>query len=827
MALTNHDDVVRQLEIAGLVIDKPLNLDSRIQRWRVDGEDHEKRGWSRLREWQSKGGEFFIVGVYGVWHGNDDGRVKIELSEERSKRLTDDDVRAMREAYKESQKRLAEVRKNEAKTAGRWATQVWAHSQPAQADHEYLVRKKIQPHGTRLMVAVDGLQLTGIDDSNWYRLGQAAGALVVPMHDENGCVCGIQFIYPAGHPRRTKTGRDKEFWPAGMAMGGTFGVIGPIKRDGIILIGEGFATAASLHEATGQSVVYAFSANNVAKAGKLLRKTCPASKLLFCADDDYLTDGNPGVTAASSASAEIERSAWTKPDFTGADGKDLRDGKKLTDYNDLAILLGLTLPLANQINSKLDSLEWRDALSVVRESKPQGGGEQAGRNDAVAVMRLDDIVQRFVKLDDDDGKHVFDFWTGKLATVSKVAGLLEAGIRVDDLKRHPVWTSRAFYIDEIGFDPSGNDEYVKLNTWRGWPMKPKKGTCTILIELIDYLCSADKDGRASAEWLLKWMAFPLQNPGAKMQSAIIMHGPQGTGKSTVFKTVARIYGYRGNPYRNYAIVLDQKALASNFNPDWDDKLFVLAEEVVNSAEKWQLKNELKELVTGDTMRIEGKFLNAVHKKNRINMAFLSNENQPLPLDVGDRRHHVIYTPPALSKSFYAELAEELKHGGLEAFYHYLLDLDLTGFDEDSTPPFTEAKERLIAISAPSEVRFINEWAAGDAGLPVGPCLAADLYTAYLRWCRQNGESRPRPSNQFHGAIAHQSGWKKEKERIYASEMDTSTTPKPIVTPPESIMQERGTACPPGANEVNWRSESVRKFTECLGMSHYGNEKGGA
>lgn len=829
MALSNLDDVLLQLRAVGLVIDvEKLAFDSRIQRWRVDGEDHEKRGWTRLREWQAKNGDMLIVGVFGIWHGNDDGKQKIELSKDRSARLSEDDIRSMREAHKEAQKRLAEVRKQEAKTAGRWAAQVWASCQPAPDDHEYLVRKQIKPHGTRLMGPVDELKLEGIDESNWYRLKNSPGALVVPMHDEHGSVCGIQFVYPAGHPRRAKIGRDKEFWPSGMAMGGTFGLIGHIKRDAVLLVAEGFATAASLHEATGQTVAYAFAANNIAKAGRLLRKTCPMSRLLFCADDDYLAEENAGVTACSSASAEIERSAWIKPDFTDADGNDLRDGKKLTDFNDLYILHGLLLPLANQINAKLDAMKWRDSISVARDVSPKGGGDSATRPDAVAIMPIDEIVQRFVKLDDDEGKHVFDYWTGKIANINKVVSMLEAGKRIDDLKRHPVWTSRAFYIDEIGFDPSGNDAYVKLNTWRGWPIKPKQGQCGEILDLVYYLCGNDQHGNESAEWLLKWMAFPLQNPGAKMQSAIIMHGPQGTGKSTLFKTLARIYGYRGNPYINYSIVLDQKALQSNFNPDWDDKLFVLAEEVVNSSEKWQLKNELKELVTGDTMRIEGKFLNAVHKKNRINMAFLSNEHQPLPLDIGDRRHHVIYTPQKRERKFYQDLAQELKNGGVEAFYHFLLNLDLTGFDEDSEPPMTEAKERLIAVSSPSEIRFITDWVLGDTGLPICPCLASDFYTAYLRWCRQNGETRPRPSNTFFGALSTQEGWKKEKTRYYALETDIKATAnKPVIFPPERCLDEKASQDRDGTLAPCWVGKCVRRFNEGATHTGYGAERNAA
>ena len=79
------------------------------------------------------------------------------------------------------------------------------------------------------------------------------------------------------------------------------------------------------------------------------------------------------------------------------------------------------------------------------------------------------------------------------------------------------------------------------------------------------------------------MAYPLQHPGAKMSTAVIMHGPQGTGKSTVFQALAQIYG-------DYATVLNQRGLEDKFNADWtDSKLFLLAEEVVNRAEMWHIR----------------------------------------------------------------------------------------------------------------------------------------------------------------------------------------------------------------------------------------------
>ncbi len=825
----NYDDAVAQIEALGLILDKPLMFDSRIQRWRVEGEDHEKRGWTRLKEWTSRAGAVYIVGVFGVWHGNDDGKIKIELPRNDPARpaLAPEDIAAIRAAQKEAQKKLADERKAEAKRAAQWAALVWSRCEPA-TDHEYLTRKRIQPHGTRIMGACDDILLPGIDDSNFYRLKQAVGALVVPMHDEHGNVCGIQWIFPKGHPRREQLGRDKEFWPRGMAMGGTFGLIGHIKRDGILLITEGFATAATLHEATGQTVAYAFAANNLGKAGKLLRKTCPRARLLFCADDDYLSPGNPGCTAAAQAHGEIEGSAWTKPDFTvtseSGETVDGRGGKKLSDYNDLAVLAGVPMVVANQINQTLDALKWRDspASGSVRAGVADagGGGNPEGRRAAVSVLSLDEAVERFIPIDDGKGKVMFDYWTNRLVMRDQMISLLPAGVRGDDVKRHPVYISRgSYYLDEVGFDPSEKDPGVKLNTWSGWPMRPKDGDCQLFLDLIEYMCSTEDNSREVYNYLLDWMAHPLQNPGAKMNSAVIMHGPQGTGKSMIFKALACIYG-KGHPYKNYSVILDQRALQDNFNADWENKLFVLAEEVVNSSDKWLLKNELKELVTGDRLRIRKVFTDAYYQKNQLNMAFLSNEGQPLPLDNDDRRHLVIWTPPPLPNETYKKVQASLDNGGLEAFYSFLMRRDLSAFEPKQRPPDTAAKRELIMQSSSTDTRFIDDWKEGLLDVPFCPCGSEDLYELYSTWCRKNGERFVIPKNRFYGFVRQMEGWEKGIYHTFATDYDKrSTKNRRMVIPSDKDMACRSGGVdyrkPPAEDKKEWLSRCYFAFSNAL------------
>jgi len=808
----NSDHVRQQLVGLGLILDRELVADNRIQRWRVDGEDHERRGWSRLREWSSSKGDTYIVGAYGVWHGTDDGYTKVEMpSKDSALVLTAEDRQAMAEAAKAARKSMDEKRKAEAKRAGQWAASVWHLGEPC-IDHEYLTRKGIRSHGARLLKSIDGVHLDGLDETNQWRLSQAVGGLMVGMHDAHGNIVGIQFIYAKDHPRRAKV--DKEFWPTGMAMGGSFGALGGLPRNGIVLLAEGFATAASLHEATGQPAVYAFSANNLTKAAKDIRKAAKQVKILVCADDDYLTQGNPGVTAATGLTAVLEDTAWIKPDFTDPDGNDLRAGKKLTDFNDLAQLTGTPLSLASQINAKLDALQWRDPAALAAGAVNGGGGGAQGESDrpsARSWMPIDELVARFAPIDDGTGKYVWDHWTRKIASREQMVTLLPAGLRQDDIKRHPVWQTRgAYYLDEIGFDPTEKDPRVKLNTWRGWPREPQKGTCDLILETIFYLCGDEENKVEVFNWFLFWMAYPLQNPGAKLGSAVIMHGPQGTGKTTIGKLLAWIYG-------DYSVTLNQRGVEDRFNSDWaDSKLFILAEEIVTRQEMWHIKNELKDLVTGEDIRINPKNLAAYHQKNQLQIMYLSNENQPLPLDNDDRRHLVIYNPPAQPESYYQELREEIANGGAAAFYYHLKNLDLGDFYPNKRPPMTRAKKTLIDLSKGSELRFIDAWIEGDTDYPVCPCLSSDLYEAYRRWCAKQGERNPRPANHFGVTVSRLDGWEKKKARVFETFHYTgSTVPKILVIPPDTVLQDHGGSIEPDKSQAQWLTDGWIKFNNAI------------
>ena len=120
MTWVNFRDAEAQILAAGILPDKDLAIDGRIQRWKTaDSKGNEKPGWTRLREWQSKEGHRYVVGCFGIWSGNHDGYTKIELPKKdddpQRPALTDEDIVAAREAQKAAAKAIADERKREAK----------------------------------------------------------------------------------------------------------------------------------------------------------------------------------------------------------------------------------------------------------------------------------------------------------------------------------------------------------------------------------------------------------------------------------------------------------------------------------------------------------------------------------------------------------------------------------------------------------------------------------------------------------------------------------------------------------------------------------------
>lgn len=194
---------------------------------------------------------------------------------------------------------------------------------PDGATSAYLDRKKVQNFGCKI---------------------DQKGNLVIPLRSMDIKADGtkvsyirtLQTIYPDG-TKIMETGCEKK---------GNMFLIGfnkifrePEKYTGKILVAEGYATAASLHMATGLPTVVAIDAGNLDPAMSKITKFYNKAEYVICADNDLQTEQrtgrNPGVDAAKACQVKYN-CAVVAPDFSKVIG-----GGNLTDFNDLHAALGL------------------------------------------------------------------------------------------------------------------------------------------------------------------------------------------------------------------------------------------------------------------------------------------------------------------------------------------------------------------------------------------------------------------------------------------------------------------------------------------------------
>ena len=218
---------------------------------------------------------------------------------------------AKREAKRKAEADLLVSRRKAAadKAASIWNAPASAleATQPAITDHVYLKHKGIQPHGAKRYHG--SLTIGGM---------ACNGALMIPMK-LNGKISSLQFINRNGEKRFLSDG-EKGYY-----------LIGKIAPDAPTCIAEGFATGASIHEATGHAVVVAFDAGNLHKTAALLRAKYPDMVIVLCADDDETGTGQRKATeAAQAVGGLLALPEFNNPRLTG-----------WKDFNDMATLTGL------------------------------------------------------------------------------------------------------------------------------------------------------------------------------------------------------------------------------------------------------------------------------------------------------------------------------------------------------------------------------------------------------------------------------------------------------------------------------------------------------
>ena len=208
--------------------------------------------------------------------------------------------------------------------AAKTAAAIWNAAPAAPADHPYLERKRIAPHLARVLTP-EATKAAPPWVQSFLTGKGLVGALIIPA----GClgeIASLQFIRADG----------EKFLLAGGTLRGNRCILGRTAEAETIVVAEGFATAATLHEVTGYPVVVAFDAGNLANVAAGIRREYPSAKIILGADNDVRRPGetcqiNTGWVAAQQAALRVGGTVALAV---------LDSGQTKADWNDVAVALG-------------------------------------------------------------------------------------------------------------------------------------------------------------------------------------------------------------------------------------------------------------------------------------------------------------------------------------------------------------------------------------------------------------------------------------------------------------------------------------------------------
>lgn len=316
--MTNIENIERfsnAIQLAGITPPADIEADGRLHRFSTSGKTNDKAGWYVLYP------DGVMAGAFGCWRN--------DINQTWCSR----DYKTFSQAEKEEYGvRLIQIRaererdeKQRHEGACQRASQIWEKSNQV-TSHPYLTNKQVKAYDIR----------------------EYKGSLVVPVCDE-GVIQSLQFIKANGFKRFLTGSRKKN----------CYFTIGKVTN--VICICEGYATAASIYEATEYMTTVAFNTGNLKAVGSIIKERFPDAKLIFCADDDAWTDGNPGLNNAKEAASAVGGYVAV-PSF----GDERQEG--MTDFNDLHSSRGINM-VRQQIMQVIsnETEQWSEPEEIIAE----------------------------------------------------------------------------------------------------------------------------------------------------------------------------------------------------------------------------------------------------------------------------------------------------------------------------------------------------------------------------------------------------------------------------------------------------------------------------
>lgn len=269
---------------------------------------------------------------------------------------------------------------------------------------------------------------------------------------------------------------------------------------------------------------------------------------------------------------------------------------------------------------------------------------------------------------------------------------------------HPHAQRYAEALFRPGEGPSVQGDYGRtaMNLWSGYEGM-HEGDVTPFLRLTEYL-ESDVTEDSVRGLMLNLMAYKAQNPSEKIPLAIILVGPQGSGKS-LWADVIR------EAFAPYSVVVSSRALMGEFQGWLETSLIA----VINEAETTEMRigaDVLKTLISDLQRPMNEKYRPVRQINSYTTYIVTTNHHAATAFEADDRRMIVINCPKPNTQAFYDDVLAWRRAGGPKALMHWLVHRDLQGWRPPQTAPMTAEKHMAYVESLSPAQRLVLEMRKG-------------------------------------------------------------------------------------------------------------------
>jgi putative DNA primase/helicase len=436
------------MQQAGIKPPKEIVFDGALHRFATGKKAGDLSGWYVAH------GDKIPAGAFGDWREGVTINWRADIGRELTVAEQMAHSRRLAEIKKIRERELAAKREDAADRAD----DIWSAAALATDDHPYLLKKGVKAHDLRV---------------------HGDGRLIAPVWVD-GALTSLQFISGDG---------SKMFLTGGQIKGG-FHVIGNLREGRTVYLCEGVATGLTIHEATGEPVVMAFSAGNLLPAGLALRELLGVTTtIVVIADNDESGTGQrDGAKAAEAIGARM-----VMPPVEGMDVNDYaQSGGDLMALLAPPVEVGSYLINADEFASHPQPVSWiikrwmpKEALCMIHG--PSGSGK--------TFVVLDMMLHVAAGLGQWNGYKV------NSGPVVYLAGEGHQGLRarIAAWKRHNQVDKLNMWLSRAGTDLNTPDGYqLVLEAVRSLPVPP---VC-IIVDTLHRFLAGDENSAQDAKTMI-------------------------------------------------------------------------------------------------------------------------------------------------------------------------------------------------------------------------------------------------------------------------------------------------------------------------------------